>query len=775
MEEQQRTQHLVPEKNGNGKHPQPLLPVYTATFPEENKTDEWDLRQLLAVVRRRAVVIGSVAIAISASVWFSTLTRQPKYEGKFQLLVEPVTAESKLEELTQIPGTNTNLQAEGLDYDTQIQVLQSPELMAPIVKQLSTRYPDINYVSLLEHLTIARFQETKILEVRYQDSDPQEIQFVLQQLAKEYLKYSLQERQTNLRQGVQFVDSQLPNLQLRVNSLQKELQLFRQQYNFIDPEVKAEQLSEQVSNIKLQRLDTQKQLAETRALYTVLQGDSGATLAQTSALNPNLQDQSDTNQALNEAPVYQKLVTQLRDIESQIGADLTRFREDSPAIQTLRKKRDNLLPVLRQEGQRVLSNKFVEVANQISTLEVGAAKIAQAENSLNQQVKQLPTLARQYTDFQLELKVATESLNRFLEKRESLQIETAQKEIPWQVIATPQIPEEPISPNVQRNLILGAIAGILAGIGAALLAERLDNVFHSPDELKEVTKLPVLGLIPFHKHLKQLAAVAQTIVEKKSNGYKLMFGNINSPQQNESYFPFIEAFRSLHTNIGFLGSDTPIHSLAISSALHADGKSTVATHLAQAAAAMGQRVLLVDADLRLPKIHTLLDLPNKQGLSNVISSNLSVFEVIQRCRLPKDARQRSEALGVRAVGQLASEGSPLWDNFFVLTAGQIPPDPIKLLSSKKMQNIMGQLRQEFDLVIYDTPPLLGLADSSLLATHTAGIVLVVRMGKTDRSLVLQALERLKISRATILGTVCNSVKNYNHIPYSYYQLRTQNV
>jgi capsular exopolysaccharide synthesis family protein len=661
-----------------------------------------------------------------------------------------LSAENKLDGLAQIPGTDANLQEQGLDYDTQIQVLQSPELMAPIIKQLSTRYPDVSYTSLLGHLTIARFQETKILEVSYQDSEPQKIQFVLQQLAKDYLKYSLQERQTNLRQGVQFVDSQLPELQLRVNSLQKELQLFRQQYNFIEPEVKAEQLSEQVSEIKLQGLDTQKQLAETRALYKVLQGDSGAALAQTSALDANLQDQSDANQALNEAPVYQKLVGQLRDIESQIGAELTRYRENSPSIQTLRKKRENLLPVLRQEAQRVLSNKLVEVANQLSTLGVRANQIAQAESSLNKQVKQLPTLAPQYTDLQRELKVATESLNRFLEKRESLQIETAQKEIPWQVIAAPQIPQEPISPNVKRNLILGAIAGLLAGMGAALLAERLDNVFHSPDELKEVTKLPLLGLIPFHKHLKQLATLARVNVEKKSNGYKFVFGNINNAQHDESYFPFVEAFRSLHTNIGFLGSDTPIHSLAVSSALHADGKSTVASHLAQAAAAMGRRVLLVDADLRLPKVHTLLDLPNEQGLSNVISSSLQISQVIQR--------------------------SPLSENLFVLTAGQIPPDPIKLLSSKKMQNIMEQLRQEFDLVIYDTPPLIGLADSSILATYTAGIVLVVRMGKTDRSVVMQALERLKISRATVLGTACNGVKNYNHTPYSYYyRPRTQNA
>lgn len=204
MEEQQRTQQLFFEKNGNGKHSQPSLPIYAVPFQENTQTDdEWDLRQLLTVVRRRALVI-SVAIALSATVCVLTLTRQPKYEGKFQLLVEPVTKESKLEDLTQIPGINTNLQKEGLDYESQIKVLQSPELMAPIIKNLFSQYPDINYDSLLEFedLKITRLAETKILEISYQDPDPQKIQFVLQQLAKDYLKYSLQERQTNLRQGI---------------------------------------------------------------------------------------------------------------------------------------------------------------------------------------------------------------------------------------------------------------------------------------------------------------------------------------------------------------------------------------------------------------------------------------------------------------------------------------------------------------------------------------------------------------------------------------------
>ncbi len=717
MKKQQPIQPLVPKNNSQ---PPPLMLSNNALNSPEDQAGEWDLQQILAFVRRRAVVIGGVAIVIASTIWFLTLNRQARYEGKFQILVEPVSAETQLAELTPGSQANTNSQEAGLDYSTQIQVLQSPKLIEPIIKQINTRYPDVSYSSLIPNLTLTRFQETKILEVRYQDTDPQKVKFILDLLAKGYLRYSLQERQTNLSQGVQFVDSQQPMLQARVNSLQTQLQNFRQKYNFIDPNAKAEQLSGQVNAIKLQRLDTQKQLAETQSLYEIVQTQSGAP------------------QVLNASPAYQKLLEQLRQLEGQIAVESIKFQEDSPTIQALRQQREKLLPLVQQEAQRALANKKLEVENQISLLQVRANQLAQAESNLNQQIKQAPTLARQYADLQRELNIATESLNRFLEKRQSLEIETAQKEVPWELIVAPELPA-PIDTNSKRSLFLGAIAGLLGGVGSGLLLEKLNKVFHSPDELKEVTKLPLLGMIPLQKNLQKPVFVAKTI--ETQNGYNSVVHSISNTQ-DKTYFPFLEAFRSLNINVRFLGSDTPINSFVISSALHAEGKSTVAAYLAQAAAAMGQKVLLVDADLRLPQIHSLFDLPNEPGLSNVISTNLPVLEAIQR--------------------------SP-WDNLFVLTAGYIPPDPTKLLSSKKLQNVMEQLGQKFDLVIYDTPPLLSLVDSNLVASHTDGTILVVLMDKTDRLVFMQALERLKLSPTNVLGTICNGLKSYNtYTPYSYY-------
>ncbi|MBD1834326.1 polysaccharide biosynthesis tyrosine autokinase [Cyanobacteria bacterium FACHB-472] len=755
--------------NGNGKQRKDTdlsrLSLNEETqFPQGDR-DELNVRQLLMVVRRRALVILGVAIAVTSGVGAWTYSQTPKYEGSFQLLVEPVTAENKLSKLTQVPGVAQDLQESSLDYETQIKVLLSSERMAGIVEFLKKRYPDVSYESLVveNRLNIIQLEKTKILEVRYRDTDPDKIKYVLFELAKVYLRYSLQERQSNLNQGIKFVEGQLPALRERVDKLQGQLQTFRQRYNILDPEEQAKQLAQQVTEIEEQKLDTRVKQNEASSLYAALQKQLGIPPQQAIA-----------TAALSEAPRYQELLKKLQEVETKLATESARFLPESPNIQALQNQRQNLLPLLRKEAAAVLgttavtnepslaspnsirlelTQQYVDAANQMQVLQLRYQAIARAENILNQQVRLLPVIARQYTDLQRELTVATESLNRFLGVKETLQIEAAQKSLPWQLISKPQKPEQPIFPKPKRNIIMGAIAGLMLGLAAAILAERLDNVFHSPEELKESTRLPLLGLIPHQKELKLFKPIVELVNltqgensrTKAQNQARETTPRERANNRKASWYnasPFLEAFRSLHTNVRFLGSDTPIHSLVVSSASPADGKSTVSVHLAQAAAAMGQRVLLVDADLRRPQVHHVLGLENNQGLSNVIATGLTPREAIQRL--------------------------PSWDNLYVLTAGQIPPDPTRLLSSKRMQYLMEQLNAVFDLVIYDTPPILGLADGRLLAVHTNGVIMVARLGKTDRSVLLQAIDALKISSAPVLGMVANGVRRGTSGSYYYY-------
>ncbi|MEO1395875.1 MAG: polysaccharide biosynthesis tyrosine autokinase [Cyanobacteria bacterium J06634_5] len=720
--------------NGNG-----LPPAAVVTPPEPSsmlaawqlqaqQEEDGDLRNLLSVVRRRAWSIAGVAAVVMTLVTAQTLRQEEIYQGQFRLLVEPVNADDDFSDLTQILGEQ-NLSKSGLDYETQVQVLRSPELIEPVAEQLQQVYPEVDYLALLENLRITRLGETKILEVSYNSPDPVQIQVVLDQLSKTYLKYSLEERQTNLRQGINFVENQLPSLQQQVDIVQDRLEAFRRQYDFITPEVQSAQLAQQTTGLAEQRLELDRELSQAEQVFNNLQGQPG-TLA-----------------SLDGAPIYQQLLSELRSVETNIAAELTRFEPNSLSIRVLEEQRENILPLLQQEAQRVVGTKQAMAANDFQIMAVQSQTLARAEQEAEQVLSQLPTLIRQYTDLQRELEVSTEALTRFRVTRETLEIEAAQTEIPWQLIEVPVQPTDPISPNLKRSLLMGLVASLLLGLGAALLLEKLDNVYHSIDELKAGTKLPLLGTLPFNNDLKDSRTVEKSAIAALTDN----LSNLRIGKKPKSHYygyggnseaSFLEAMRVLHTNIRMLSSDRPIRSILISSAMPGDGKSTVVAHLAKVATAMGQRVLVVDVDLRKPQVHDRLGLRNDLGLSNLIADDLPLKSVVQQ---------------VDADNQL-----------FALTAGKIPPDPTKLLSSNKMQQLMGTFERCFDLVIYDAPPATGLADVSLIGQRTDGLVVISRIGKTDRTVLTQTIETLKLAKIPTLGVVANGVRANGMSGYRYY-------
>lgn len=690
--------------------------------------DELDLKQLLTVLQRRVGMIAGIAAGVMGVVLFNTLRQEPVYEGTFQVLVEPVNADNQAQDFGDLLGDSLPRSSSGLDYETQVQVLRSPELIEQVLADLRAVDPELDYETLLKNLTIRRVGETKIIEVSYRDTDPVKIRETLDVLAEVYLDYSLKERQTNLRQGIQFVNKQLPELEGRVDQLQSQLEEFRKANNFIDPSTQNEQIASRSETLNTQRLDVDRQLAQARAAYELIGSAGGAA-------------------ALQEAPVYQQLIQELRQIETEIAAALTRFQPDTLEIRVLEEKRERLLPVLEAEAQRVLNARSAAAVNDIQVLATQSQTLALAESNLQSTLTELPTLAREYSDLQRELEISVKALSRFLETRETLQIEAAQTEIPWELIEAPLAPTLPIAPNVRRSLLLGAVASVLLGVGTALMLEKLDTVCRSLDELKATLKLPLLGTVPYQSEFDQGATADSDGLGHWLRQRLPLLRKNGRPSGGYGYggFQFLESMRLLQTNLLLLGTERPIQSVIFSSSMPGEGKSTIAQHLAQIAATMGKRVLLVDADLRQPVIHQRLELDNTKGLSDLLSGNAGLGEVIQQ-----------------AVPFL---------EFYGITAGSMPPDPVKLLSSKRMQQLMTDLEKEFDLIVYDAPPLVGLADTTLLAPHTDGLILVARVNTCDRDVLAHVMETIRFAKMPVLGLVANGVmpntKEYKYYGYGY--------
>jgi capsular exopolysaccharide synthesis family protein len=706
--------------NGNGNGKAPLLVEFSPASAAPSIEETSQPTQILDILRRRAALILGMVITSTAAAWALSLTQTELYAGQFQLLVEAVNAQTKQdrEPLSNSSAAAGGSKQDGLDYETQIQVLLSPKTMQPIVEQIQKKYPDVTYQSLQTSLKVERPDETKLIQVSLVDPNPDRVKFILDQIAGGYLKYSQKERENNLGTGIAFVNRQIDETRRRVDTLQRQLQAFRQQNNLIAPDTLGNQIGAQVQVLNQQKLEMQRQLAEAQQQYSGLQGRSGAVAA------------------LAADPAYQKALDKLREIESKIATESTRFEDDNAEITALRQQRDSLLPVLQQEARRVLGNRLAQVGTELSVLSTRQQVLNQTEAFLNQEIQRLPVVSRVFTDLDRERNVATESLNRLLQTRESLQVAAAQKEVPWQLITPPERPGGP-SNSPARNILMGVIAGLFLGIGAALLAERLDGRIRTVSELKKQTKLPTLGVVPDASWLDRENMMQ--VLEKVNNSQNRF--------DNSNYSTFLEAFRKLYTNLCLLNIDKPIKSIVVSSGGIADGKTTVSMYLAQAAAAMGQRVLLVEGDLRHPEVSSSLGISNQVGLSDLIVRSLNPQDVIQRLSVLVPA-------GSVEAGR-ATESNHL----SVLTAGSIAIDPTRFLSSQKMQRLTEYFRAIYDLVIFDAPPLTHFADSSLLARHTDGMVLVASLGKTEQAELQQTLESLKTARISVLGVVANRGDN----------------
>ncbi|MGI0488915.1 GumC family protein [Pantanalinema rosaneae CENA516] len=733
--------------------PKPAKAV-DATVPVEPPEEGFNPAQIMGMVRRKAPIIAAVAIAASAFSGFQASRQTPLFQSTFALLVEPVTQRKQLSKLTDGPSETTK----ELDYSTQIEVMFSPKTLEPMIKAINNRYPDVNYEGLSSKLSVNRLGETKIIEVGYSGTDPAKVKYVLEKLSQGYLKHSLEEQKATLRQGIKFVDHQLPALQKRVADLQQQIQTLRQQYNFVDPDTYAQQLSGQLGTIAQQRQTLQTEMVTLRTRYDTLQQQMGVTAT------------------LSNASFYQEFLQQFQALDRQIAIESARFGDKSPTIKMLRQQQENLVPLLQNEAKRALDNQIATLVNDMQVVQKRDQTLFQTEQQLKRQFQQTPILSRQYTDLQRELKSATESLQRFSDTRESLEIQAAQNELPWQLITPPKQPDSKVASNVYKSLMTGAAAGLGLGVAIAFLLEKLQSTFFTIADLRKKTKLPILGVIPFRPDLEQagpevhvvdlrhlypegVRSVIKDVEDIKTRFKSLLHAHASEadacnleippaakPQfdlSEQDSYGFIEAFRALYASLEGINKQSPLRSLVISSALPVEGRTTVAVHLAQAAAALGKRVLLVDAHLRSGSVQVehLFGLPFTAGLSNLLREETTLEQVIQRLD---------------------------WElGLFVVAAGTIPPDPTRLLASNQMKEFMQRVHKTFDLVIYDTLPLMGLADVSLIAAESDGVILVTGFGKWHGADAFnQTVERLRSAQIPVLGVVANGVKNYSVDLYS---------
>ncbi|WAL58556.1 GumC family protein [Thermocoleostomius sinensis] len=713
-----------------------------------------NLRSLGRTVQRQALLIAGVATLVAVGASYLAMQEAPVYEGDFRILAEPVTNVARAVDPFLVSRGRDDLpgrDAFSLDYTTQIQILLSPGMLNDIVQEVQTQYPNFSFEDLQRGLEVQRLavegstDPTRIIQVTYAGEDPGLVQKVLRVTADRYLQYSLEDRKTRTGEGIKFLEDQLPALEQRVSQIQDEIQQLQQQNDLIDPDLQGDQLSTQLNDITTLALATDRELQEQQQLYSNLQ--------QQVRLNP---EQAVAASALSEDPNYQALQTQLVELQGQIAVESARFGSNSPVLRSLEARRANIEALLASRAEAVvgpgntgnpqvqafqnsvrldLIGQLITARNQIQVLEVRKREIEQARRQYQQQFQRFPEVARRYSDLTRELEISVETLDRLRTQLETLRVDAAQTEVPWELISEPLIPRDsqgdpiPEPSKASRIVIAGAALGLILGALLALLLERYRNVFYTVDDIYESIPLPLAGVIPFSRGAKQ------------SFDFPSAFSAEDIDDSRLGTASFREAFTDLYSNIRL--AEPPVRSLMICSAEPGDGKTTIALYLAQTAAGAGQKVLLVDTNLRLPQVHHRLDLPNTRGLSGLLSADHKLEGFIQQ--------------------------SSLADTLYVLTAGPSIPGSARLLGSDRMKQLMEKFENEYDLVIYDTPHLYGLTDASFLTTQVDEILMVVATNKTNRTVVDQVLNKLTTVRPTGVSVVANYLKENNASgPYTRY-------
>jgi polysaccharide biosynthesis transport protein len=691
-----------------------------------------NLSPLKRLVQRNWLLIGVPTLLATGVTAALVLLSPQSYSGVFQVLVEPMNTDGKLVQPAVLSPDASSATAE-LDYVTLVKVLTSPSVLSGILQKIQTKYPEVDYANLTKRLGVERIEKnpgekTKILGVTYESSDPQEILFTLNELAAGYLKFGLEDRKSQINGGVAFIEQQIPGLKRRVSTLEGQMQVLEQQHSISDLESEGAALAQQSRQVQTQQLEAQRDLAAQKSLYSNLQQQLGG-LTTKDVINAT---------SLSENPRYQALLSQLKQLEAQIALQSAQFQPEFPGLQNLQEQRKNLMTLLQQESQKLvgstsvpqfqasiqktMSQQLVDSLNQIQVLEVKNQALGQASATIEQKTQQFPEIKRRSNDLKAQLEIAQNTLKQLQLKRESLRVEAAQKEVPWRLLSKPDLLKDAqgnlISSSRKglQRVLLGLLGGFLLGLGLAIIREKRRDIFYSLEDLQEDMRSPVLGIFP---------------IEAKSTPV-LPDSQPPKEQWSDEPLPLLKAAESLYTNLRFLPVEG-IKSLVIASASPRDGKTMVITHLAKAAASMGQRVLVVDANMATPQIHSWLDVPNFEGLNEVLTKSIDPNQIIQR--------------------------SPQQTNLFVLPSGQVSATSRKLIASQQMQHLMSQLHSMFDLVLYDTLPLQTYADANFLSRNADGMLMVVSVGKTRRSLVLKLLKKLQGVRIPLLGVVANQVKS----------------
>ena len=737
---------------------------------EKERVYTVDIRQLFKIILRRRILILGVASAVMSTAGILAFLAKPNYQSSMQLLVSPNLDTTKSSNNpTDANSDFTDSNVEVVDYTAQFQFMLSNHLIEKVVIILRPDYPDIKIEDIKgkkSPLTVARVESgtqinrtpSQVFEIKYKNDDPIKTQRVLQTLVKVYQNYNIEQQKQRLAKDMAFINERLPKVKSSVVTAENNLEAFRKKHNILDPEAQSKILLENLADTQKQLQTTRAQLQDVQARYAALQDKLAA--SPSSAM---------ISSRLIQSTRYQTLLHEIQKTELGLARERIRYTDDSPVVQKLVQQRENQLALLKQEVTRALTFQTGKKASQLKNSEIDAVisqalkqsaanesllaegqmaevdiklaeevievrttalgleanekSLSNSEKRLQAELAKYPGLIAEYNRLLPEVQTNRKTLEQLMQTQQSLSLKLAQGGFEWQTL---EAPERGIYTGSGRSLILGygAIAAPIIGIVVALILEMLNDSIHTSYELRRISNLRLLGVVP---KLGKDYKIKRTLLEDSTEVLITRMGGLSVAS-----LPSHENLDMAYQNINILNSPLPYKSLMVTSANFGEGKSTVTLGLAVSSARTHHRVLIIDANLREPSLHKYLDLQNEWGLSLLLVDE--------------------------AHSTFKNYIQPIHPSIDVLTAG--PPeleDTVKLLSSRRMKELLNEFEQNYDLILVDAPPILNTVDARILATLCNAIVIIARLGQITRAELTQTKEILE--NLNLIGIIANQATN----------------
>jgi succinoglycan biosynthesis transport protein ExoP len=716
--------------------------VSTSTLPPTAEP-EFGYGQLAQILLRRwPWIVGALGLSLAGAVYMN-LQAQPEFESSMQLLIEPNFDDDwRLEDFNaqaQDPSTSS------IDYATQLNLMRSNQFILEAANRLQDTASPEDLAPIIGSFELEQVIEGKsssrIFSATVNGDDPILTRRFLEELQQIYDEFNLQQQEDRLNRGLAYVDNELDVAQQNLRNSHSALEQFRVNQNLIDPTVQAQSITAALDRIQEEQRQLNTQLSEIETRYQIL-GDQlelspqtallAARLSQSSRLQDLLATIQSTFLELNERRILftdedpatqvleQQMQVQTAELQREIGLIVRQ-----PTVQL----DPEILSFMQLSSVDIqLATELLQTDADLASIESRSNSLFALEDSLRSDLSRLPALIAEYDRLLPDIEIQRETLERLLTQREQVTSELARGGYNWQVVEPPQDGRQ-IGPNPERNLLLGAIAGLFLGGLLAFARESTDNVLHTSDDLKRQVPLPLLGILP----LKNSGGVLNFGQSRRSGALPpILHPELAESEliQTVSNPAFREAMDMMTNNLQLRSSGQANKAFTITSGLPGEGKTTVALGLALSLARMNQRVLLIDADLRRSGLQTQMGIDSASGLSTFLTG------------LPTATRPHRLDLGYAYLD--------------VLPAGPTPDDPIPLLSSPRFSKLIAKSREIYDVILIDTPPVLGMADAVKVGSVCDGTIVVTRLDRITQTELTEMLSLL--APIKVLGMIANGAK-----------------